>query len=596
MGRVVTVLEPLGEDLLHRPVCKVTILANACEPRGSSRHRVQSILMRSLEIGRLLEIIKIFHAALVAHEGAINQLNVFPVPDGDTGTNMRSTIDAVLATVEDTEGDPFEIAASISRGALLGARGNSGIILAQYLRAFVAAMRENAGVDAAGLVRALEEAEQAARAAVALPTEGTILSIAGGAARAAATALGEGAEFAEVVARANEGAVAALFATPSQLAVLAHTGVVDAGGAGLTLFYGAIVSLTAQDHRLPELQLPEGVREVISHTPRVMHAGYRIAQIAEDANYEVMFLLEASEEAMITFRATWEALGNSIVIIGEAPIWNCHVHTTQIGRAIEAGITAGRPYQIHVTDLDRQVAEEAWVRHELPRTSPNVGAGAASAECAVVAVTNGEGLRQVFISLGVQHFIEGGASMNPSTAELVAALDAVDAQEVLLLADHKNVFAVAREAVKLSHHEIAVLECANAAEGISAMLQFDATKSITENRATMAAHLGSVASGEVTAAVRDATTEAGVVNRGDLLALDHHEIIAIEQTITAAAVALVRHLVRDNHEIATLYSGEGVSIETVEAVVAALSESHPHLTVEYFAGGQLHPILLVALE
>ncbi len=549
----------------------------------------------------LREVMAVFQSALVTFEATINQLNVFPVPDGDTGTNMRCTIDTVLATLQESGESPAEVGAAIAKGSLLGARGNSGIILAQLLRALTQALSGIQDFGAAEFVLALQRADEAARAAVGEPTEGTMLSVATASSVAASANFDRGGDL-ESVARASYlAAVDALWLTPTQLPILERAGVVDAGGAGLTLLFGAFVNVITKSSAALELSLPESVLKTLS----VGSGGPLVrdpVQVGKPRSYEVMFLLEATAASIIDFRSAWLEIGDSMVIVGEEPIWNCHLHTSEIGRAIEIGIEAGRPYEIRVTDLDQQVAEEGWVRSLLTNevdkraeSSPPHVEGEHML-CAVVAVSNGEGLREILESLGVGVIVEGGQSMNPSTQEILAAIDRVDADQIVILPNDKNILAVARAAAMLRTVHIEVLETANIPEAISVMLHFDPHRGASENVNSMRKYRDLVATGQVTQAVRDAVIGENTIAQGDFLAFDQSGIVAVGSDLSRTTVQLVEALLREAFEIATLYSGIGVQEKVIEEIVESLSSSHPRLVVEHFVGGQPNAPMMVALE
>ena len=420
-----------------------------------------------------------FRDALRQHQADINRLNVYPVPDGDTGTNMALTLEAVVAELE---GVPVgsglsEVCQAIGHGSLMGARGNSGVILSQLLRGMCERMGvAEAGVDATVLADALGHASDLARRAVVRPVEGTILTVAAAAAEGAAAGVGEaGATLVGVVERAHGVAADALARTPEMLPVLAQAGVVDAGGTGFLLLLDACWSVVDATHLLPE---PSGLPDVdlslvspLAVDDRNRRKDDRRAgdesQVG-DLRYEVMYLLYAPDDSMADFKEVWAGIGDSIVVVGGDGLWNCHIHTDDIGAAIEAGVDAGRPQRIRVTDLAEQVEEERWVREA--SNAPDAGAGLAregpAPTTSVVAVVTGDGIGRIFRSLGVHHQVVGGQSMNPSTHDLLEAVELVDSDEVVILPNNKNIRPVAEQVDALSDKTVRVVATGEHPRGV----------------------------------------------------------------------------------------------------------------------------------
>ena len=377
---------------------------------------------------RSCRVVRTYRDALATHRAMLNRLNVYPVPDGDTGTNMALTVDAVereltAAEAEGRQLDMDALATSLSHGSLMGARGNSGVILSQVLRGMAGALRDagsrdgaDAGVGPADLADALARASASAYAAVNNPVEGTILTVAKAASQGAARSLDTdpGASVARVLEAAREDAAEALARTTSQLPALRSAGVVDAGGAGLLLLLDSFL-FEVEGRPIQAPPAPTGV-------PTSATAGSGASpdreatersEDATDLRYEVMFFLDAPDESIPGFRSVWASYGGSIVIVGGNGLYKCHIHTDEIGAAIEAAIEIGRPREIQVTDLAEQVEEERWVRE--------AAASGIQAEplddpvtSAVVAVASGEGVKRIFRSLGVRQIVTGGQSANPS--------------------------------------------------------------------------------------------------------------------------------------------------------------------------------------
>jgi DAK2 domain fusion protein YloV len=532
--------------------------------------------LERLAAGHLRDVVTGYRDALRAHQDAVNRLNVYPVPDGDTGTNMALTLEEVVKECAAAD-DMVSTCKAISHGALMGARGNSGVILSQILRALADGCK---GVDAAGAVdvaAALGNASAAAYEAVMRPVEGTILTVVKEAATAAQQAADGGASLVDVLDAAKQGGQAALARTPELLPVLKQAGVVDAGGAGFLLLLDAFL-LVAAGRPLPQ---PPAVTTTVEAPPMApAHDG------DGELRYEVMYFLEAPDQTIPAFKDVWAGIGDSIVVVGGDGIWNCHIHTDDIGAAIEAAMDCGRPRNIRVTDLHEQVEEERWVRDAaaVPADEPEQ----VPVPTAVVAVGTGEGIRRIFHSLGVQKVVAGGQSMNPSTAQILEAVEAAPGEQVVILPNNKNIIPVAEQVAPLASKPVSVVPTTGIAQGFAALLEYDPEASADHNAASMGEAAGRVVSGEVTRAVRD----SGDIAAGDWLGLSSKRIEAVAPTLAEAATGLLDQLVTDDHEIVTVIEGEGSAAADTRRITEWLREHRPEVTFEVHHGGQpLYPYL-----
>jgi uncharacterized protein len=529
-----------------------------------------------------------YRDALRAHQEGINRLNVYPVPDGDTGTNMALTLTAVCEELERADGDLGAVCEAISHGSLMGARGNSGVILSQVLRGLAGVVHEAGGVDATSAAEALEAASKAAYEAVMKPVEGTILTVVREAAEAAQARRGDGGELVDVLAAARDQGADALARTPTMLPVLAEAGVVDAGGTGFLLLLDVLLNV-ADGRPVPEPQEVEGpVLDALRGHAEGDHGAI------SDLRYEVMYLLEAPDEAIPTFKDVWAGIGDSIVVVGGDGLWNCHIHTDDIGASIEAATDIGRPRKIRVTDLLEQVEEERWVRE-----AADAGAIDEVPEhllrpvtCAVVAVATGDGIRRIFHSLGVQGIVRGGQSMNPSTAELLAAVEQVPADQVVILPNNKNIIPVAEQVDEQTDKTVLVVPTKGITEGFAALVAYDPEADAKENAAEMAAGAASVVAGEVTQAVRDSSCDLGPIGAGDWLGLGRGGILAVEAELGDAATTLLAALLGEHHEIVTIIEGDGASAGCTRHITEWIAEHRPGASAEVHHGGQpLYPYL-----
>ncbi|HEX4778509.1 MAG TPA: DAK2 domain-containing protein [Acidimicrobiia bacterium] len=546
--------------------------------------RPQTALDR-LGAGDLRTVVTRFRDALRAHQDELNRLNVYPVPDGDTGTNMALTLESVANEIGTADTMP-EVCHAIAHGSLMGARGNSGVILSQILRGLADTFTGLDAVDAAAMVTGLRHASDAAYQAVMRPVEGTILTVVRSAAEAAEAAAQDGAQgLVPLLDRCATAAREAVDRTPELLPVLKSAGVVDAGGRGFTLLLDALLEVT-DGRPIPE---PEVV-----NTPPAVEAHLRGDDISS-LRYEVMYLLEAADETVSAFKDAWGSIGDSIVVVGGEGMWNCHVHTNDIGAAIEAGIEAGRPCRIRVTDLHEQVEEESWVREHARDGDETVAHSFAPEEVttAVVAVAVGEGVRRLYSSLGVQAVVAGGQSMNPSTQQILDAVESVAARSVVILPNNKNIVPVARQVAEITEREVAVVPTSSVVEGLALLVCYDAAAPLDANVKGMEQTLERVRSGEVTQAVRDGSSDAGAISAGDWIALDRDGIRAVAPSPVEALVGLLDHLVDDDSELVTVLCGADSRQSDASRIEQHLALAHPHVEVEFHQGDQpLYPYLV----
>ncbi|MDP9333443.1 MAG: DAK2 domain-containing protein [Actinomycetota bacterium] len=526
-----------------------------------------------------------FRDALRAHQEELNRLNVYPVPDGDTGTNMALTLESVSAELR-TADSMAEVCHAVSRGSLMGARGNSGVITSQILRGLVEGFGGLDAVRAVDLRSGLRRASDAAYEAVMRPVEGTILTVVREAAEAVEALAGDP-TLAAALERAYDASCEAVERTPQQLLALRDAGVVDAGGKGFTLFLAALLEVVS-GRAIPEPDLVATPASVAAHL-----AGDDLSSL----RYEVMYLLDASDETLPSFRNAWSAIGDSIVVVGGDGLWNCHIHTNDIGGAVEAGIDAGRPHRIRVTDLIEQVEEEErWVREADVLADLGEFADQAVVTTAVVAVGVGDGIRRLLTSLGVQQVVAGGQSMNPSTAQILEAVDACKADAVIVLPNNKNIVPVAKQVDALSEKQVAVIATHSVPEALAALVEYDPNATVADNEQSMHDALGRVRTGEVTQAVRDASVDGGKVREGDWLALGRDGVVATAGSAADAVCKLLEALVDDDSEIVTVLVGCDAAANETERIREHIEYAFPHLEVEFHDGGQpLYPYL-VAVE
>jgi DAK2 domain fusion protein YloV len=541
-----------------------------------------------LDADGLRQVVAGFRDGLRSHQAVINRLNVYPVPDGDTGTNMALTVESVVNELESSgEGaDLPTTCKAISQGSLMGARGNSGVILSQILRGVASTVEQAGHLDGPTLAAALATASEAAYGAVMKPVEGTILTVVREAAEGAAKVNGDR-SLVEVAEAARSAGGDALDRTPTLLPVLAEAGVVDAGGAGFLLLLDAVLHV-ADGRPMPE---PADADEIeVQIAIEQVHAQADGHGDIGDLRYEVMYFLEASDEAIPAFKHVWAGIGDSIVVVGGDGLWNCHIHTDDIGASIEAALDCGRPRSIRVTDLLEQVEEERWVREGGSEPVPDERPSLEPVTTAVVAVSNGDGVRRIFHSLGVQRIVTGGQSMNPSTAELLEAVEAAQADDVVILPNNKNIVPVAEQVQGQTSKRVRVVPTSGVAEGFAALMAYDPGATGDENEQEMREAADNVVAGEVTRAVRDSSCELGPIAAGDWLGISREGIRSVEKELWSATTGLLGALLREDHEIVTLIEGEGATAGETRRVTEWLAEHHPHVSCEVHHGGQpLYP-------
>jgi uncharacterized protein len=531
-------------------------------------------------------------AGLRRHQNEIDELNVYPVPDGDTGTNLVLTLasaqralEAGVAQATDLDQPAHALALrQLARGALLGARGNSGVIVSQILRGLADALAAVAPVRGRALAGALEVASAAAYAAVAKPVEGTILTVA--AAAAAGAGRSDTDDLATVAREAAAEAARALARTPQQLPVLARAGVVDAGGRGLVVLLDALVEVVAG------VAPPERPASAPAPVPRPRTAIRETG--SNEYDYEVQFLLDTDDEAVRRMSATLDGLGDSLVVVGtgaaggEVPTWNVHVHVNDVGAALEAGVAAGRPYQISVTRFADQTDPPAAVAH------PPAAQAVDPAARATVVVAAGDGLAALFAG-------EGAAVVagNPSTAELLAAIRSTAAGRVVVLPNDPNTQAVAVAAVGEAHAEgyrVRVIPTRSPVQALAALAVRDAGRRFEDDVIAMAEAAGACRYAEVCRASRAALTMAGRCRPGDVLALVEGEVHLIGRDLAATSRQLLDRMLGGGGELVTLLLGADAPATLADDLRAHLARAWPFAEVQIYDGGQPFYPLLVGVE
>jgi uncharacterized protein len=513
---------------------------------------------------------------LEAHRQRIDDLNVYPVPDGDTGTNMLLTLRSIVDALDASEAQGAEaVAKELTRAALLGARGNSGVILSQIVRGLGDVLGGPGEVDAARLAGAFRAASDAAYRAVREPVEGTMLTVIREMAEEGERNESGGLsplEFLRAVLAQGEDALAR---TPEMLDVLRDAGVVDAGGAGLVEIVRGVV-LGVAGERLPEAPVETealGLEAIHQELSR-----YR---------YCTGFVVEGDGLDVEDLERTLERLGDSLLVVGDASALKVHVHTDDPGAAISAATVMGVIGRVEIANMHAQTFEREG------RLLAGPGASLATLEAGLVAVCPGEGNRRLFQSLGATTVIEGGQTMNPSAAEIVEAIEATPAAEVLVLPNNSNVVLTAQQAAGLAAKPARVVPSRSVQAGFAAIARYVPTNSPERNEADMLEALASTVTGEVTVASRDTELDGITIRRGAFLGLVEGTAVASDDDLEEVALEVVERLLAEERELLDILVGEDAP--STEDLVSAVNRAHPDVKVNVHDGGQPHyPLLLVA--
>jgi DAK2 domain fusion protein YloV len=532
--------------------------------------------MSRSDVTAVRELARAALGSLERNRQRIDDLNVYPVPDGDTGTNLTLTTRAIVDDLEaSTATDRPALAKEMTRAALMGARGNSGVILSQIVRGAAEPLGANGPVDPATITRAFRSASDAAYRAVRRPVEGTMLSViremAEEAERVTADGLSNAELLAEIVRRGEE----AVERTPEQLDVLREAGVVDAGGAGLLELVRGLAAAVAGE---PLADVPQEAEPIALDAIHQELSRYR---------YCTAFVIEGQALDVSEIEAELDRLGDSILVVGDSEALKVHVHTDEPGRALDLGTRLGVIERVEIANMHEQTAQRT---ERLLHVVPPLEEGTSS----VVAVVAGDGNRRLFESLGATRIVEGGQTMNPSTADLVAAIEATGSPEVIVLPNNANVILSAEQAVGLASKAVEVVPTDSLPAGLAAMVSFDPSRSAAENAAEMKETLSGVETGEVTIASRDVELDGVSVKKGAWLGLAGGTAVAGGADFDEVAGAVAERLLREPRDVLTLLTG--ADEPDVSGLLARLRTSHPDLELDVQSGGQRHYPLLLSAE
>ena len=539
-------------------------------------------------------------ACIEAKKEYINELNVFPVPDGDTGTNMTLTIMSAVKEVNSLS-DPSieELAKAISGGSLRGARGNSGVILSQLFRGFTKEIRDYKELNATVITNGLMKAVETAYRAVMKPKEGTILTVAKGAAEKAAQLVLETDDLVYFSREVIEHMEKVLEMTPELLPVLKEAGVVDSGGQGLLeIVKGAYDALLGKEISPISIAKEESTSSGIN-MERLALEDIKFGYCTE---FIIMVEKEYNEKTEIDFKKYLETIGDSIVVVSDDDIVKVHVHTNDPGLAIQRALTYGSLTNMKIDNMREEhnervikdaqkAAAEAKTSKDKPiEQKPRKKAG-------FIAVSMGEGLGEIFTGLGVDYLIEGGQTMNPSTEDMLNAINEVNADTIFILPNNSNIILTAEQAKQLTEDKnIVVIPSKNVPQGITAVINFVYDKSPEENAERMTGEMNKVKSGQVTYAVRDTSIDGREIKQGNIMGIGDETIMSVGEDVRSTTISLVQSLVDDESELISLYYGEEINEEEANAVADELMDLYPDLDVEVHYGGQPIYYYLLSVE
>ena len=530
----------------------------------------------------------------------INELNVFPVPDGDTGTNMSMTIMSAAREVSNlTNPSMKELSKAISSGSLRGARGNSGVILSQLFRGFCKVIAGYDEVDVAVLCDAFQKAVETAYKAVMKPKEGTILTVAKGAADKALELAEETDDLVYFCDEIIKHADYVLSQTPEMLPVLKQAGVVDSGGQGLMqVLKGAYDALLGKevDYKIEDAGNGSGVVKISAETEKEIKFGYC-------TEFIIVLNRPLSEQEEHEYKAYLESIGDSIVVVADDEIVKTHVHTNDPGLAIQKALTHGSLSKIKIDNMREEHQEKlikdaeklAEKQKEEEKVAPK--ADEPRKDMGFISVSIGEGMNEIFRGLGVDYIIEGGQTMNPSTEDMLSAIDHVNADHIFILPNNKNIIMAANQAASLvEDKEIIVLPTKTIPQGIVAMVNYIPDYSAEENKETMLSEIDNVKTGQVTYAVRDTEIDGKVIKQNDFMGIGDKEILSVGTDLKATTLEMIDAMVDEDSAIVSIYYGTESNEEDAEAIGAVIGAKYPDVEVEINNGGQPIYYYVISVE
>ncbi len=533
----------------------------------------------------------------------INSLNVFPVPDGDTGTNMSLSFASGAQYVKESTSTKIgELSSALAKGLLMGARGNSGVILSQVFRGFSKSTAKKQTLSAQDLADAISSGVETAYKAVMKPTEGTILTVARKAAEAARARVKNSDDCIQVLSDTYEAAKRALAQTPEQLPVLKEVGVVDSGGQGLTFVYEAFFDALSGNESVEADKYQPSVQEMDEMVNAEHHKSVQSKLNTADIKYgyctEIMVRLGDgrlvdSKFDYDKFREHLAEIGDSLLVIADDEVVKVHVHTEHPGAVLSFGQKFGSLVKVkvdnmrlqHETILEKDDQQQEQAEEEIPEVD--------TGDYGIISISSGAGLAKMFKSLGVTEILDGGQTMNPSTEDIVAAIKKTHKEKVLVLPNNKNIFMAAQQAAEVSDASVGVVKTRSISQGLTAMLSFDASSDLTDNVEMMTEDLDTVISGEVTQAIRDTTLDGQQINKDDYMGIVDGDISVTGKDLYQTTLSMVKTMLEDDSEIITIIIGEDGDQAEAQKVKEAVLADNDELEIEIHEGDQpLYPYLI----
>ncbi len=525
---------------------------------------------------------------LRTNQETVNALNVFPVPDGDTGTNMVLTLQAACNEISESNGDNVgELAGRLAHGALMGARGNSGVILSQIWRGFSKGIENCETLGGKCLVEGLKQARDTAYKGVVRPVEGTILTVCKDMALAAEASLKETEDPYEILRIVTDAALVSVDHTPELLDVLKEAGVVDAGGKGLLHIFEGMIRYIDNE--------PLDVEPIHVQPLSVIGQQEAMNSAEPGQDYEVIVDFQPHEPLVLeTFYEGLEEIGTSIQVGEGDGIYRMHIHVTTDKRYVPIDYTMelGTITKVHIENLMIQMESPAGGQAEKPLKLAAVAPG----EVALVSISPGKGFSRIFASLGAAAIVEGGQTMNPSTQEIIAAFEDLPTDQIIILPNNKNILMAAKSAAELSVKQVKVISSVTVPQGLAAMLRLIPGQDLETVAKDMASAINEIESGEITTAVREVEIDGIDVKEGEIISLHNGKLVSSNKTLKEGCLSFLETAKAEDYELITLFHGENISTEEAEKMMEIIEEKYPDLVVELQFGGQPHYQFIISIE
>ncbi|MCY6959481.1 DAK2 domain-containing protein [Clostridium brassicae] len=519
----------------------------------------------------------------------VNSLNVFPVPDGDTGTNMSMTFRSAVEEIEDVNSASIsEIAKKVARGALMGARGNSGVILSQIFRGIAKGFEGKDSADAIDFANSLEEGANHAYKAVMRPTEGTILTIVRAAGESAVSS--NETDIVELLNKVCKHSEIVLNKTPEMLPALKEAKVVDAGGMGLLIILKGMYNALKENIQAERIEYTQSLGE----TNKPAQATIKSEDIKYGYCTEFFINTQSAMEKSLDFKNFLEPIGDSIIVVGVDDIIKVHVHTNNPGDVLSQALKLGELSKIKIDNMREE--HRKILELEYATTKEETSSEKDVQECAFIAVTMGEGLRNIFKDLGVDFVIEGGQTMNPSTQDILEAVNNINAKNIFILPNNKNIIMAAQQAAEIAEKNVVVIPTKTIPQGITAVTVFNIDGTIEDNTNAMNSAISTVSTGSVTYAVRDTEMDGKVIKEGNVLGLVEGKINEVGKDIYNVCENIISNMVSEDSELITIFYGKDCDEEKVEEFAQELEEKYSDIDIQCYSGKQPLYYFIVSVE